>query len=174
MLQGIGASRGIGIGKAVLIEDINLDYSAVKYTDAESEKARLAKAVEDFVAETKAMAAALKTSAGAKEAEILEGHITMLGDPMLLSQMQEKIEGGSVAEAAADNVLQMFYEMFAGIEDEMMRQRASDVKDIKDSLLRILLGLKSVDIAAVPKGSILVAKDFTPSMTSQIKKENIV
>ena len=173
MLQGIGASRGFGIGKAVLIEDINLDYSAVKYTDAESEKARLAKAVEDFVAETKAMAAALKTSAGAKEAEILEGHITMLGDPMLLSQMQEKIEGGSVAEAAADNVLQMFYEMFAGIEDEMMRQRASDVKDIKDSLLRILLGLKSVDIAAVPKGSILVAKDFTPSMTSQIKKENV-
>lgn len=173
MLQGIGASRGFGIGKAVLIEDINLDYSAVKYTDAESEKARLAKAVEDFVAETKAMAAALKTSAGAKEAEILEGHITMLGDPMMLSQMQEKIEGGSVAEAAADNVLQMFYEMFAGIEDEMMRQRASDVKDIKDSLLRILLGLKSVDIAAVPKGSILVAKDFTPSMTSQIKKENV-
>ena len=173
MLQGIGASQGFGIGTAVIIEDINLDYSAVKYTDAASEKARLDKAIADFIAETDAMVQDLKKSAGAKEAEILEGHITMLADPMMLSQMNDMIDAGSVAEAAADSVLQMFYDMFAGIEDEMMRQRASDIKDIKDSLLRILLGLKSVDIAAVPKGSILIAKDFTPSMTSQIKKENV-
>ena len=56
MLQGIGASQGYGIGKAVIIEDINLDYSAVKYTTAQEEKARLAKAVEAFTVETRAMA----------------------------------------------------------------------------------------------------------------------
>ena len=173
MLKGIGASQGFGIGKAIIIEDVKLDYSAVKFTDAASEKERLAGAVEDFVAETKQMAEGLKLSAGMKEAEILEGHITMLGDPFMLSQMNDAIDAGSVAEAAADTVLQMFYDMFAGVEDEMMRQRASDVKDIRDTLLRILLGLKSVDIAAVPKGSVLIAKDFTPSMTSQIKKENV-
>ena len=173
MLKGIGASQGFGIGKAIIIEDVKLDYSAVKYSDAESEKARLSKAVEDFISETKHMADELKLTAGEKEAEILEGHITMLGDPFMLSQMNDSIDAGNIAEAAADSVFQMFYDMFASVEDELMRQRASDVKDIRDTLLRILLGLKSVDISAVPKGSILIAKDFTPSMTSQIKKENV-
>ena len=96
MLQGIGASQGYGIGKAVIIEDINLDYSAVKYTTAQEEKARLAKAVEAFTVETRAMAEGLKASAGEKEAEILEGHLTMLADPFMLSQMNDKIDGGAV------------------------------------------------------------------------------
>ena len=173
MLQGIGASQGYGIGKAVIIEDINLDYSAVKYTTAQEEKARLAKAVEAFTVETRAMAEGLKASAGEKEAEILEGHLTMLADPFMLSQMNDKIDGGAVAEAAVDDVCTMFYDMFAGVDDEMMRQRASDVKDIRDSMIRILLGVKSIDIASVPKGTVLIAKDFTPSMTSQINKENV-
>ena len=83
MLKGIGASQGFGIGKAIIIEDVKLDYSAVKYSDAESEKARLTKAIEDFISETKQMAEELKLTAGEKEAEILEGHITMLGDRLL-------------------------------------------------------------------------------------------
>ena len=105
MLQGIGASQGYGIGKAVIIEDINLDYSAVKYTTAQEEKARLAKAVEAFTVETRAMAEGLKASAGEKEAEILEGHLTMLADPFMLSQMNDKIDGGAVAEAAVDDAV---------------------------------------------------------------------
>ena len=173
MLKGIGASQGYGIGKAVIIEDVNLDYSAVRFTDAASEKARLQAAVDGFIKETAEMVSALKTSAGEKEAEILEGHLTMLNDPFMLSGMNDLIDSGSVAEAAADSVCNMFYEMFSGIEDEMMRQRASDIKDIRDSLLSILLKVKKVDIAAVPAGSILIAKDFTPSMTSQINKNNV-
>ncbi len=173
MLQGIGASQGYGIGKAVIIEDVTLDYSAVRYAGAEEEKARLARAVEAFTAETNEMIASLKQSAGEKEAEILEGHLTMLADPFMLSQMNDLIDGGAVAESAADTVCTMFYDMFAGVEDEMMRQRASDVKDVKDSLLRILLGVRTVDIGALPAGTVLVAKDLTPSMTSRIRKENV-
>ena len=173
MLKGIGASQGYGIGKAIIIEDANLDYSIVRYQGAESEKARLRAAVDEFIKETAEMVKAIKESAGEKESEILEGHLTMLNDPFMLSGMNDLIDSGSVAEAAADSVLQGFFDMFSGIEDEMMRQRASDVKDIKDSLLGILLGVKKVDIGTVPKGSVLIAKDFTPSMTSQIKKENV-
>jgi len=173
MLQGIGASQGYGIGKAVIIEDLSLDYSAVKYTSAEEEKARLQKAMEDFTVETREMVEKLKSSAGEKEAAILEGHLTMLEDPFMQSQMSDNIDAGMTAEASADTVCTMFYEMFAGVDDEMMRQRASDIKDIKDSLLRLLLGLNNIDISAVPKDSILIAKDFTPSMTSQINKENV-
>lgn len=173
MLKGIGASKGYGIGNAVIIKDISLDYSAVKFSGAENEKNRLHKAVEEFTNETKLLVESLKTSAGEKEAEILEGHLMMLQDPFMLSQMEENIDTGAVAEAGVDTVCTMFYEMFSSVDDEMTRQRASDVKDIKDSLLRLLLGVESVDIANVKKGSVLVAKDFTPSMTSQINKNNV-
>ena len=173
MLKGIGASQGYGIGRAVIIEDISLDYSAVRFESAEAERAKLAGAVEAFTKETEEMVESLKKSAGAKEAEIMEGHLTMLKDPFMLSQMNDLIDSGSIAEAACDTVCTMFYDMFAGMDDELMRQRAADVKDIKDGLLALLLGVKAVDIAAVPKGSVLVAKDFTSSMTSKIKKENV-
>lgn len=173
MLKGIGASQGYGIGKAVIIRDINLDYSAVKFSSAENEKKRLHCAVDEYVSETNALVDDLKKTAGEKEAEILEGHLMMLQDPFMLSQMEESISNGCVAEAGVDAVCSMFIEMFSGVDDDLTRQRASDIKDIKDSLLRILLGADNVDISSVAKGSILIAKDFTPSMTSQIKKENV-
>ena len=68
----------------------------------------------------------------------------------------------------------MFYGMFSSMDDEMMRQRASDVADIKVSILKILLGIEDVDISKVAPGTVLVAKDLTPSMTSQINKDNVV
>lgn len=173
MLKGIGASPGYGIGKAVIIKDIAPDYSAVKYSSADEEKSRLHSAVDKYIKESEELIEGLKKSAGEKESQILEGHIIMLNDPFMISQMEESIDGGAVAEAAVDTVCTMFYNMFSGIEDELTRQRASDVNDIKDSLLRLLLGIKSVDISNVPKGSVLVAKDFTPSMTSKINKDNV-
>ena len=173
MLKGIGASQGYGIGRAVVIKDCNLDYRHVKYAGAEEEKAKLHRAVDAFVEETKTLAQNLKQNAGDKEAEILEGHLVMLQDPFMLAQMEESIDNGMTAEAGVDTVCSMFIDMFSGVDDELTRQRASDIRDIKDSLLRILLGVKTVDIASVPKNSVLIAKDFTPSMTSQINRENV-
>ncbi len=173
MLKGIGASQGYGIGKAVIISDAKLDYNHIKFTTAENEKDRLQKAVDAFIKETRQLAEDVKKTAGDKEAEILEGHIVMLSDPFMLSQMQDNIDSGSVAEKAVDTVCSMFIDMFSGVDDELTQQRASDVKDIKDSLLKILLGVNTVDISKVEKGSVLIAKDFTPSMTGQINKDNV-
>ena len=173
MLKGIGASQGYGIGKAVVISDAELDYNHIKFTTAENEKDRLQKAVDKFIKETRQLVEEVKKSAGDKEAEILEGHIVMLSDPFMLSQMQDNIDSGSVAEKAVDTVCSMFIDMFSGVDDELTQQRASDVKDIKDSLLSILLGVNTVDISKVAKGSVLIAKDFTPSMTGQINKDNV-
>ena len=173
MLKGIGASQGYGIGRAVVIKDCNLDYRHVKYAGAEEEKVKLHRAVDAFVEETKTLAQNLKQNAGDKEAEILEGHLVMLQDPFMLAQMEESIDNGMTAEAGVDTVCSMFIDMFSGVDDELTRQRASDIRDIKDSLLRILLDVKTVDIASVPKNSVLIAKDFTPSMTSQINRENV-
>ena len=152
MLKGIGASQGYGIGNAVIIRDINLDYSAVKYSTAEKEKARLRKAVDEYIAETDALTQELKKNAGDHEAEILQGHIVMLQDPFMLSQMEDNIDGGAVAEAGVDAVCNMFIDVFSGADDQLTRQRASDGRDIRDSLLRLLLGGQSVDICAVPRG----------------------
>ena len=143
MLKGIGASQGYGIGNAVVINDASLDYNHIKYTSADEEKERLQKAVDSFIKETRQLVQDVKKSAGDKEAEILEGHIVMLSDPFMLSQMQDNIDSGSVAEKAVDTVCSMFIDMFSGVDDELTQQRASDVKDIKDSLLRILLGVHS-------------------------------
>ncbi len=170
MLKGIGASQGYGIGKAVIINDMNTDYSNIEYSNEENEKARLKNAVESFTAETNKLAEQLKKSAGEKEAEILEGHIVMLRDPFMISQMEENISAGAAAEKAVDTVCQMFIDMFSAAADELTRQRASDVKDIRDSLLQKLLGVETVDISTVPAGSVLVAGDLTPSMTGKIKK----
>ena len=173
MLKGIGASQGYGIGNAVVISDAKLDYNHVEFTTAQNEKERLQKAVDTFIKETRKLADDVKNSAGDKEAEILEGHIVMLSDPFMLSQMQDNIDAGSVAEKAVDTVCSMFIDMFSVVDDELTQQRASDVKDIKDSLLSILLGVNNVDISKVKKGSVLIAKDFTPSMTGQINKDNV-
>ncbi|MCC8073236.1 MAG: phosphoenolpyruvate--protein phosphotransferase [Clostridiales bacterium] len=173
MLNGIGASRGYGIGKAIIIKNASLDYSHKKYTSAENEKERLQKAIDSFVKETSLLAESVKKSAGDKEAEILRGHIVMVNDPFMISQIRESIDNGSVAEKGVDTACQMFIDMFSSADDELIKQRASDVKDIRDSLLKKLLNTVGADIDSVPPDSVLIAEDFTPSMTSRIKKENV-
>ena len=97
----------------------------------------------------------------------------MLSDPFMVSQMEDAIQSGSCAEAAVDTVCQMYIEMFSNVEDELMKQRATDIGDIKTRMLRLLLGVGSVDMASLPKGTVLAAKDLTPSMTVGLQKENV-
>ena len=173
ILRGIAASDGIGLGRAVCVREENLDYSDVAYSGKESEKARLQAAIEEFEQRTSAMAEHIRQQVGDKESEILTGQIAMLADPFMRSQMQDAIDGGACAEAAVDNVCTMYADMFAAVEDEMMRQRATDVKDIRSRLLGILLGTASVDLSNLPAGTVLVTRELTPSMTVGLQKENV-
>lgn len=173
MLKGVGASAGIGIGKVICIREQNLDYSQVQYQGAEQEKARLKQAVETFCEKTQRMAEDIRQRVGQKESEILSGQVMMLSDPFMVSQMEDAIQSGSCAEAAVDTVCQMYIEMFSNVEDELMKQRATDIGDIKTRMLRLLLGVESVDMASLPKGTVLAAKDLTPSMTVGLQKENV-
>ncbi|MCR5100636.1 MAG: phosphoenolpyruvate--protein phosphotransferase [Butyrivibrio sp.] len=173
MYKGIAASRGIGIGSIVLIVEHELKYDNKKIEDTAAEKQRFEAAIEKFKTETKEMADDIRKRIGPKEAEILEGHLFMISDPTMSGEMSKMIDAGQCAESAVEAVCDMFYGMFSKMDDEMMRQRASDIADIKVSLLKILLGIEDIDISKVPKGTVLVAKDLTPSMTSQIVKENV-
>ncbi len=172
MYKGIAASRGIGIGSICVITEHDLTFEKKKIEDTAVEKERFNAAVEKFKTETIEMAEDIKKRLGPKEAEILEGHLVMISDPTMAGEMGKMIDAGQCAESAVEAVCDMFIGMFSKMDDDMMRQRASDISDIKVSLLKLLLGIEDIDISKVPKGTILVAKDLTPSMTSQINKEN--
>ena len=172
-LHGTGVSPGIGIGRIVLLREGNLDYSSVSFAGEAAEKARLADARAQFTEATRQMAQTMSENAGQKEAEILLGQITMLDDPFLREQMEEQIGSGACAEAAVDAVCTMYIDMFSGMEDELMRQRAADVRDIRRRMLQLLLGVSDIRPADLPAGSILAAHDLTPSMTVGITRERI-
>lgn len=174
MYKGIAASRGIGIGSICRIIEQDLSFETKMVSDIEAEKARFQKAIDDFVEETYAMAEDVKKNIGAKESEILLGHAVMISDPSMSGEMFSMIEAGQCAEAALTGVCDMFYGIFSTMEDEMMKQRASDIADVKVSILKKLLGINDIEIGKVPAGTVLVCKDLTPSMTSQIVKENVV
>ena len=174
MYKGIAASRGIGIGSICRIIEQDLSFESKIISDTAAEKARFQKAIDDFVEETYAMAEDVKKNIGEKESEILLGHAVMISDPSMSGEMFSMIEAGQCAEAALTGVCDMFYGIFSTMEDEMMKQRASDIADVKVSILKKLLGIKDIEIGKVPAGTVLVCKDLTPSMTSQIVKENVV
>lgn len=174
MYKGIAGSEGIGIGNVVLIEehDVNVETKAV--TDTDAEIARLQGAIEKFVNDTTKMAAKMDETVGKKDADILRGHIQMLQDPMIEEQVSALIISEKItAEMAIDQVLEQTAEMFSQIPDELLQQRATDFRDIKTRMLKILMGIEDVDISQVPAGTVLVAKDLTPSMTAGINPDNI-
>ena len=174
MFKGIEASRGIGIGNICLVVEHDLSFETRHIDDTEAEKARLNSAIDRFKKKTAAMAESVRKNIGSKEAAIIEGHLTMISDPTMTGEMSKRIEKGQCAEAAVNAVCDMFIAMFGDMEDDMMKQRASDVSDIKNSLLKLLLGVKDVDISNVAPGTVIVVHELTPSMVSQIVRENVV
>ncbi|MCD8026707.1 MAG: phosphoenolpyruvate--protein phosphotransferase, partial [Clostridiales bacterium] len=174
MLNGTAASEGIGIGRVMVIEEHSLEYTPKTITDTDSESKRFKNAVEIFCDNTTAQAEALRQSAGEKEAQILEGHIQMIKDPYMMGEIEKLIADGQCAEAALEHMCDMFITMFSATDDELTRQRAADVKDIKTGVLSMLLGVKEVKISVAPKDTVIVAKELTPSMTAGINKNNIV
>ena len=175
MLKGTSASAGIGIGKAVIVEETELKIKRETVADSEAEKVRFRAASAQAAAETGALAKDLATKVGEKEAEILNGHLLLLSDPMLTGEIENIISGENVnSEYAIENVCNTYADMFASMGDELMQQRATDMRDIKTRMQKILMGVKSVDISSLPAGTIIVARDLTPSMTAGIDPENVV
>ena len=174
MFKGTSASAGIGIGKAVIVEEAELVITRNEVADAEGEIQRFRGALEKTIAATQKMADDLASRVGEKEAEIMQGHMMLLSDPMLTGEIESSIRNDKVnSEFAIENVCSMYADMFASMGDELMQQRATDMRDIKVRMQRTLMGLESVDVSLLPKGSILVAKDLTPSMTAGINPENV-
>lgn len=174
MYKGTSASSGIGIGRAAIVEEVQLVIKQETVADSEAELKRFKGALETGIKDTEILAADLATRVGEKEAEILQGHIMLLSDPMLTGEIENNIKNDKVnSEYAIELVCSMYADMFAAMGDELMQQRATDMRDIKTRLQKVLMGVRSVDIASLPAGSVIVAKDLTPSMTAGINPQNV-
>lgn len=174
MYKGTSASSGIGIGKVVIVEEAELVIRREAVTDTAAEVERFKGALDQTMKDTEVLAADLATRVGEKEAEIMQGHLMLLMDPMLTGEIETTITGeGICSEYAIEQVCCMYADVFAAMDDELMQQRATDMRDIKTRMQKVLLGVASVDISALPAGSILVAADLTPSMTAGINPDNV-
>ena len=174
MARGTGASAGIGIGKAAILREEKLVIENTGIEDAEAEKERFKSAVEQSIADVSALADDMASRIGEKEAEILNGHLMLLQDPMLTGEIENQIDNDKVcSEFAVETVCNMYADMFASMDDELMQQRAADMRDIKTRMHKILLGVQSVDVSLLPAGTILMAEDLTPSVTAGINPDNV-
>ena len=174
MLKGIGASVGIGIGKAVVIKDIELDIKKRNIDNFEVELELFNKALEHTKQRSKAMAETLRKRVGSKEAEILEGHVLLMSDPMLIAEIETGIRTQMLnSEYILEDVCERFAAIFESMDDELMQQRATDMRDIKTRLQKSVLGLEDVDLSELEADSILIAKDLTPSMTAGLNPEKV-
>ncbi len=174
MYKGTNASAGIGIGKAAIIKEVEMVIKPDRVTDGQAEVERFRGALNETLAQTEKIAAELAEKVGEKEAEIMQGHLMLLMDPMLTGEIENAITGESVcSEYAIETVCNTYADMFASMDDELMQQRATDMKDIKTRMQQSLLGIKAVDIASLPEGSVIVARDLTPSMTAGINPAHV-
>lgn len=171
VLKGIGALTGVGIGRAVCLTVEKPDYSAVAYAGAAREKARLEAAASTFRAKTRALSEAMRLRAGHEEAAILDVQNAILDDRSLQEQIAAEIAGGKCAEAALDEVCGRYARMFEEKSSELMRQRAADMRDFRDRMLKILLGIQELRLEEIPTGSVLVVRELTPSMTVGLRTD---
>ncbi|MGL5295765.1 MAG: phosphoenolpyruvate-utilizing N-terminal domain-containing protein, partial [Culicoidibacterales bacterium] len=131
-LTGIGASKGIAIAKVYKFEQPVLNVAKVENANVEAELARLQDATTKSAADLERLRENARVSLGEDKAQIFDAHLLMLNDPEMMSGVENKIKAEAVnAEAALDEVTNMFIMMFESMDNEYMRERAADIKDIK-------------------------------------------
>lgn len=173
ILRGIGASGGVGWARRSVSGRRRRTAPEGGYAGVEDERARLRAASCQVERETAALAERMRVRAGESEPAILTGQITMLRDPELELQLDRAIQEGETAEAAVDAVFGGYIRLFEGLEDERMRLRAADIRDLQSRLLRALLGRREADLSRLPAGCVLVTRELTPSMAVGLDRERV-
>ncbi|CNC39247.1 phosphoenolpyruvate--protein phosphotransferase [Yersinia pseudotuberculosis] len=177
MISGILVSPGIAFGKALLLkeDEIVINRKKISADQVEQEVERFktgrAKAAEQLEAiKTKA-----GVSLGEEKAAIFEGHIMLLEDEELEQEIIALIKDEHAsADAAAYSVIEGQAKALEELDDEYLKERAADVRDIGKRLLKNILGLHIVDLSAIQDEVILVATDLTPSETAQLNLDKVL
>lgn len=175
MFKGTAASPGIVLGKALVLEHNELVIEKKSISDVDKEIERLNDAVAISKAELEKVRDKAKVELGEEEAQIFESHLLVLEDPELLGSAIDKVKSENVnADFALNEIKEMFVGMFEAMDNEYMRERAADIKDVTNRILRHLLGVKIVDLAALEDEVVLVAHDLTPSDTATMDKKKVL
>ncbi|HBD63047.1 MAG TPA: phosphoenolpyruvate--protein phosphotransferase [Clostridiales bacterium] len=173
-MKGLGVSPGIGIGKAFVIEKKFMDINKTYVSDAEKEIERFRNAVELGKDQLNEIYLKTLNEIGEKEAQIFKSHEMMLEDEAFISEVESKILDEKInAEYSLKEVSDYYIKMFDKIEDEYLRERGEDIKDVMNRVINILSGVETADYSMLDSNSIIVAKDLTPSDTAQLEKGKV-
>lgn len=174
MMRGIAVSPGIAIGRVFLKAEQNLDFEEKTVTSAEKELARLTVALKQAESELKELIVNIGQKLGQKEAEIFESHLMLVDDPELIEPIKEKIRDKKInAEAAIAQTINFFSQMFAELDDDYIKAREADIKDVGKRLIRTLGG-QGKSTTELEENTIVVAIDLSPSDTAQIDTAKVL
>ncbi len=175
MIKGIGASPGIAIGMAFVKKDPEVIVQKKTIVNVIGEIEKFNAAIEKARNEIKILYENTLKTVGEEEAKIFEAHMMMLDDPEVFGKVREKIKAESVnAEWIIKEVTDMFVQIFESMEDQYLKERAADLKDVTNRVTRILLGVELVDLTNISEDVIIVSEDLTPSDTAQMNKEMVL
>ena len=177
MITGIPASPGIVFGKALVLkeEKIVLDTQKISEDQVEAEVARFYAGREAAVEQLNSIHQRALKSLGEEKAAIFEGHLMILEDEELEEEIIDYLRSNKVnASVAASKIIDQQVEMLSEIDDEYLKERAGDIRDIGNRLIKNILGMHIVDLGDITEESILVAYDLTPSETAQLNLEKVL
>lgn len=168
---GKAASQGISNAKAFILKAEKIEIKDFKITDIEAELSKLNKSLDLTKNQIETLRDNAEKKLGKEKAEIFDAHLLILQDPELTSQIESKIREGFNSTYSIDTVSKFFINMFSSMDDEYMKERASDVSDVTARLLKNNEGIEIMDLSSISEHTIIVAYDLTPSETSQLNPE---
>ena len=175
LIKGIAASPGIAIGKAFLYKETNLEIVEKSSLTKEEEIERLLKGREIAKAQLEEIKENSLKKLGKDKADIFEGHITLLEDEELMSEIDSKISSEKyTAEFALNEAIDEYATMLGNLEDAYFKERAGDLRDIGKRWLYGVMNTKVVDLSKLEPETIIVARELNPSDTAQINLENVL
>jgi len=177
MISGISVSPGIAFGKALILKEAPIVVNQKKTSDdqIDSEINRFIAGREKAIAQLKTIKKTAEKNLGEEKAEIFEGHIMLLEDEELEQEIFSFIKKEhKTADAAAQKVIEEQATALEELNNEYLKERAADVRDIGKRLLKNILGLPIVDLGSITEEVILVAADLTPSETAQLNLKKVL
>ncbi|HCV3192590.1 TPA: phosphoenolpyruvate--protein phosphotransferase [Staphylococcus aureus] len=173
LIKGIAASDGVAIAKAYLLVEPDLTFDKnEKVTDVEGEVAKFNSAIEASKVELTKIRNNAEVQLGADKAAIFDAHLLVLDDPELIQPIQDKIknENANAATALTDVTIQ-FVTIFESMDNEYMKERAADIRDVSKRVLSHILGVELPNPSMIDESVVIVGNDLTPSDTAQLNKE---
>ncbi|GLI86054.1 phosphoenolpyruvate-protein phosphotransferase [Rossellomorea marisflavi] len=174
LLNGIAASNGIAIAKAYRLVEPDLSFEKKAVDNVEAEVSRFQDAISTSKTELEAIRDKAREDLGEDKAQIFEAHLLVLSDPELLTPIEDKVKSENVnAEFALKETADMFVTMFESMDNEYMKERAADIRDVTKRVLSHLLGVQISNPSMVTEEVIIIAEDLTPSDTAQLNRQYV-